>query len=101
MLILSWRIDVERRTNSSANIFAARETWSFGAAHSQSIAPSLCARLHVRMMSEIMDVPFPRAASRRLMSFLTFQISMFFSASLGCSFLFPDDMVAEVLVVCG
>lgn len=36
-----------------------------------------------------MDVPFPRAASRRLMSFLTFQISMFFSASLGCSF-FPD-----------
>jgi hypothetical protein len=45
-----------------------------------------------RMMSEIMDVPFPRAASRRLMSFLTFQISMFFSASLGCcSF---DDMVA-------
>lgn len=44
------------------------------------------------MMSEIMDVPFPRAASRRLMSFLTFQISMFFSASLGCSF-FPD-MVA-------
>ena len=45
-----------------------------------------------------MDVPFPRAASRRLISFLTFQISMFFSASLGCSFLFPDDMVAEVLV---
>ena len=28
-----------------------------------------------------MDVPFPRAASRRLISFFTFQISMFFSAS--------------------
>jgi hypothetical protein len=43
-----------------------------------------------------MDVPFPRAASRRLISFLTFQISMFFSASLGCcSF---DDMVAACAV---
>lgn len=30
-----------------------------------------------------MEVPFPRAASRRLISFLTFQISMFFSASFG------------------
>jgi hypothetical protein len=47
-----------------------------------------------------MDVPFPRAASRRLTSFLTFQISMFFSASLGCSFLSPA-MVAEMLLVCG
>ena len=28
-----------------------------------------------------MDVPFPRAASKRLISFFTFQISMFFSAS--------------------
>jgi hypothetical protein len=35
----------------------------------------------LRIMSEIMLVPLPRAASRRLMSFLTFQISMFFSAS--------------------
>ena len=44
-----------------------------------------------------MLVPFPRAASRRLISFLTFQISMFFSASLGCcSF---DDMVAVWLLV--
>jgi hypothetical protein len=34
-----------------------------------------------------------------LISFLTFQISMFFSASLGCSF-FPDDMVATVWCVC-
>lgn len=33
------------------------------------------------MMSEIMLVPLPRAASRRLISFLTFHISMFFSAS--------------------
>ena len=29
-----------------------------------------------------MDVPLPLAASRRLMSFLTFHISMFFSASV-------------------
>jgi hypothetical protein len=29
-----------------------------------------------------MEVPFPRAASKRLMSFFTFQISIFFSASL-------------------
>lgn len=31
---------------------------------------------NVRMMSEIMEVPLPRAASRRLMSFLTFHISI-------------------------
>lgn len=59
------------------------------------VSRALCGRqrqAYSRMMSEIMDVPFPRAASRRLISFLTFQISMFFSASLGCcSF---DDMVA-------
>jgi hypothetical protein len=36
------------------------------------------------MMREIMDVPLPLAASRRLINFLTFQISMFFSASFGC-----------------
>ena len=36
-----------------------------------------------RIMSEIMEVPFPRADSRRLISFLTFQISIFFSASFG------------------
>jgi hypothetical protein len=33
------------------------------------------------MISEIMEVPFPLAVSRRLMSFLIFHISMFFSAS--------------------
>jgi hypothetical protein len=48
------------------------------------------------MMSEIMLVPLPRAASRRLISFLTFHISMFFSASLGCGCSF-DDMVAVVV----
>lgn len=37
----------------------------------------------VRIMSEIIEVPFPRADSRRLISFLTFQISIFFSASFG------------------
>ena len=36
------------------------------------------------MTSEIMEVPLPRASARRLMSFLTFHISMFFSASLAC-----------------
>lgn len=35
------------------------------------------------MIREIMEVPLPRADSRRLMSFLTFHISMFFSASPG------------------
>ena len=33
------------------------------------------------MMRDIIDVPLPRAVSSRLMSFLTFHISMFFSAS--------------------
>jgi hypothetical protein len=32
-------------------------------------------------MSEIMEVPFPLAASKRLINFFTVQISMFFSAS--------------------
>lgn len=41
-------------------------------------------RADARMMSEIMEVPFPRADSRRLISFFTFQISMFFSASFAC-----------------
>ena len=36
------------------------------------------------MMRDIMEVPLPRACSRRLMSFFTFHISMFFSASLAC-----------------
>jgi hypothetical protein len=53
---------------------------------------------HARIMSEIMLVPLPRAASRRLISFLTFHISMFFSASLGCGSF--DDMVAVVGAVC-
>ena len=35
-----------------------------------------------RIMSDIMEVPLPRACSKRLMSFFTFHISMFFSASL-------------------
>jgi hypothetical protein len=43
------------------------------------------------MIKEIIDVPFPLAASRRLMSFLTFQISMFFSASFACG----SDMMKE------
>lgn len=38
-----------------------------------------------------MDVPLPLAVSRRLMSFLTFHISMFFSAS----FCAGADMLRE------
>jgi len=36
------------------------------------------------MINEIMEVPFPLAASRRLINFFTFHISMFFSASFAC-----------------
>lgn len=38
-----------------------------------------------------MDVPFPLAASSRLISFFTFHISMFFSASLACGALMLGD----------
>jgi len=43
------------------------------------------------MMSEIMDVPLPLAASRRLINFLTFHISIFFSASFACGALIVGD----------
>ena len=54
--------------NSSASIFAAREIWSFGG-----------------RISEIIDVPLPRAASRDLISFLIFQ------TSICCSFFASSD----------
>ena len=38
-----------------------------------------------------MEVPLPRACSRRLMSFFTFHISMFFSASLACGALIVSE----------
>ena len=44
-----------------------------------------------RIMSEIIEVPFPRAASRRFMSFFTFHISKFFSASVACWALMMGD----------
>jgi hypothetical protein len=47
-------------------------------------SPSNCVAGHSRMISEIMEVPFPLANSSRLMSFLTFHISMFFSVSFAC-----------------
>ena len=50
------------------------------------------------MMSEIMEVPFPRADSKRLISFFTFQISMFFSASFACCCW--ELMVGEAKVIC-
>ena len=56
-----------------------------------------------------MDVPFPLAASRRLMSFLTFHISIFFSASVplgalmamfeGRSRALPSDEGCQVTVL--
>ena len=55
-------------------------------------------RSHSRIMSEIMDVPFPRADSRRLMSFLTFQISIFFSASpVGGALMTDEDALSSSL----
>ena len=50
-------------------------------------------------MRDIMEVPLPRACSKRLMSFFTFHISIFFSASLACGALIVsegDGMVAQV-----
>lgn len=48
--------------------------------HGRGLIPEACSVLRwavdIRMIREIMLVPFPRAASRRLMSFLTFQISI-------------------------
>ena len=46
------------------------------------------------MMREIMEVPLPLAASRRLINFFTFHISMFFSASFACAAL----MVGEATI---
>lgn len=46
-----------------------------------------------------MEVPFPRAASRRLISFLTFHISMF--ASCSAFALSWSDMVGYVVVETG
>ena len=54
-----------QHTNSSANILAALDTWSLGG-----------------IIRDIIDVPFPLAASSRFISFLTFHISMFLSASV-------------------
>jgi hypothetical protein len=52
-------------------------------------------------MREIMEVPFPRADSRRLISFLTFQISMFFSASPACPCCCWELMVGAAKVIGG
>lgn len=83
------------RTNSSANILAARETWSFGAVprrlSAQTLIRSNIGEVDSRIMSDIIEVPLPRACSRRLMSFFTFQISMFFSASLACGALIVSE----------
>jgi hypothetical protein len=62
-----------------------------------------------RMIKDIIDVPFPLAASRRLMSFLTFHISIFFSASVplgalmamreGCSRALPSKELVQITVL--
>lgn len=44
-----------------------------------------------RIISEIIEVPLPRADSRRLISFFTFHISIFFSASFACGALMASD----------
>jgi hypothetical protein len=49
-----------------------------------------------RIMREIIEVPLPRAASSRLISFLTFQISIFFSASLACGALMMGRALLKV-----
>lgn len=55
----------------------------------------------IRIMSEIMEVPFPRADSSRLINFLTFQISMFFSTSFACCCCSCLElMVGEAKVIC-
>jgi len=53
------------------------------------------------MMREIIEVPFPRAASKRLINFLTFQISMFFSASFAWASLMlaKDDAATNIFLV--
>lgn len=48
------------------------------------------------MTSEIIDVPLPRASARRLINFLTFQISMFFSASFACGALMVSGGICLV-----
>lgn len=84
-------------TNSSANILAARDTWSFGAdfATISGISRSVIPTIDLRMTSDIMEVPLPRASERRFISFLTFQISMFFSASLACGALMATEILTE------
>lgn len=47
--------------------------------------------VYARIISDIMEVPLPRACSRRLMSFFTFHISIFFSASLACGALIMSE----------
>ena len=54
-----------------------------------------CSAIFVRIMREIMEVPFPLAASKRLISFFTFQISMFFSASFAWASLILADIDAS------
>lgn len=79
MILVSsiWFSGLGIRTYSSANILAARETWSLGADNGQCAVSTVGRTDDSRIINEIMEVPFPLAASRRLMSFLTFQISIY------------------------
>ena len=72
---------------------ATPDPWALHSVRSFILAALLCGRL--RMMREIIDVPLPLAASRRLINFLTFHISMFFSASLGCGALMTAVLRSE------
>ena len=69
--------------------------WSYDMSALRLCEVQACHR-YLRIMREIMEVPFPRAASRRLMSFLTFHISMF--ASCSAFALSWSDMMANVVV---
>ena len=70
-------------------ILGSCRLWSATRSHRQ--------REDIRMMREIMEVPLPLAASRRLTSFLIFQISKFFSASLACCWLLMVFFAAACL----
>jgi hypothetical protein len=48
-----------------------------------------------RIIKDIIEVPLPRAASKLLISFFTFQISIFFSASLAWASLILTEVDAS------
>ena len=80
--LLTLDLMLEAVPYSSANILLTRLIWSPGG-----------------IIRDIIDVPFPLAACRDLMSFLTFQISTFLSFSDDCcsSDIFSKSVILNVL----